>query len=47
MLMDIAPAQCHQYDLIETSSNDQLDDVKDMINRRFGRNKIIPARLGL
>jgi DNA polymerase V len=45
MLMDIAPAQCHQYDLIETPSNDQLDDVKDMINRRFGRNKIMPARL--
>jgi DNA polymerase V len=45
MLMDIAPAQCHQYDLIETPSNDQLDHVKDMINRRFGNNKIVPARL--
>jgi DNA polymerase V len=45
MLMDIAPAQCHQYDLIETPSNDQLDHVKDMINRRFGNNKIMPARL--
>jgi len=45
MLMDIAPAQYHQYDLIEASSNDQLDEVKDMINRRFGRNKIMPARL--
>jgi DNA polymerase V len=45
MLMDIAPAQCHQYDLIEPSSNDPLDEVKDLINRRFGRNKIMPARL--
>jgi DNA polymerase V len=45
MLMDIAPAQCHQYDLIEAPSNDPLDEVKDMINRRFGRNKIMPARL--
>jgi len=45
MLMDIAPAQCHQFDLIEAPSNDPLDEVKDMINRRFGRNKIMPARL--
>jgi DNA polymerase V len=45
MLMDIALSQCHQYDLMEASSNDHMDEVKDRINRRFGRDKIQSARL--